>query len=332
MRAIIVLCLTAAVLWCGYWFVGSSALQGQISGWFDDRRTEGWQADYSEIAVNGFPNRFDTTISDLVLADPGTGVAWEAPFFQLLTLSYKPNEIIAIWPLTQVIATPQTRYDILAAKMQGSLRVGAATSIPLEEAIFVIDGPRVRTNEWLTEAENLRFALRETEERQSTYDLGLETEKLNLPVRVRRMLDPAGLQPDAFEKLRLDANIGFDKPWDRFAIEQSRPQPRLIELREARATWGELDLRAAGSLSIDEAGLATGEVTIKAKNWREILAIVERSGLLPQSFLPLIERALEAATGLSGPSNSLDIPLTFRGGQMSIGILPLGQAPLFRLR
>ena len=30
MRAIIVLCLTAAVLWCGYWFVGSSALQGQI--------------------------------------------------------------------------------------------------------------------------------------------------------------------------------------------------------------------------------------------------------------------------------------------------------------
>ena len=139
MRAIIGICLAAAVLWCGYWFVGSSTLQGQISEWFEQRRSEDWQADYSDISVSGFPNRFDTTISDLVLADPETGVAWEAPFFQLLTLSYKPNEIIAVWPLTQVIATPRERFDILAAKMQGSLRLGAATSLPLEEAIFVID-------------------------------------------------------------------------------------------------------------------------------------------------------------------------------------------------
>ena len=79
-------------------------------------------------------------------------------------------------------------------------------------------------------------------------------------------------------------------------------------------------------------GLATGEVTIKAKNWREILAVIERSGLLPTKFLPVIERALDTAAGLSGPSNSLDIPLSFDAGRISIGILPIGNAPVFRLR
>ena len=83
---------------------------------------------------------------------------------------------------------------------------------------------------------------------------------------------------------------------------------------------------------MDAAGLATGEITIKAKNWREILAIVERSGLVPSGFLPLIERALDAAAGLSGPSDSLDVPLTFRDGQVSIGLLPLGRAPPLLLR
>jgi hypothetical protein len=353
MRAIIVLCLAAAVLWCGYWFVGSSALQGQLSDWFDQRRDEGWQADYSEIAVNGFPNRFDTTISDIALTDPGTGVSWEAPFFQLLTLSYKPNLIRAVWPLTQAIATPNTRYDILSKNMQGSIRVGAEPSIPLEDARFVIDGPRIRTNEWLTEAEALELYFRGIESSvnrpgqsdasedqtprktaigENSYKFFLDTKNLILPVRVRRLLDPAGLQPDSIKKIRLDATIGFDKQWDLSAIEESRPQPHSIKLRVARATWGKLDLRAAGDLNIDKGGRATGEVTIKAKNWREILEIIERSGLLPKSFIPLIERALEVATGFSGPSNSLDIPLSFDAGRISIGILPLGQAPLFRLR
>ena len=332
MRLIISLCVAASLLWWGYWFVGSRGLQSGLEAWFEARRADGWQAEWSDISVAGFPNRFDTTITDLALADPAAGLAWDMPFFQLLQLSYKPNHVIAVWPLTQTLSTPIDRYLIQAREMQASLKVEADTRIPLDNITMVIDSWRLRGSEWLLEAATLRSAMQRVEGTETAYDLGLETTAMLLPVHLRRQLDPAGLQPDTIETMRLDAQMTFDRPWDRFAIEIARPQPVSIDLREMRATWGELDLRAAGDLTVDEIGRPTGTITVKAKNWREILAVIERSGLIPLSFMPLIERALEAAAGLSGPSSSLDLPLTLRDGQMSLGLIPLGEAPRLILR
>ncbi|WP_439117971.1 DUF2125 domain-containing protein, partial [Nereida ignava] len=87
MRWIIGACLAAAVLWAGYWFVGSTAAERGAKAWFADRSAQGWVADYDSIETRGFPSRFDTTINALELADPRTGWAWSAPFFQVFALS-----------------------------------------------------------------------------------------------------------------------------------------------------------------------------------------------------------------------------------------------------
>ena len=84
----------ASALWGGYWFIGSAGFEKGLAAWFDERRSAGWVADYSDIKTRGFPNRFDTTISDLELADTRAGLAWSAPFFQIFTLSYRPNHIV----------------------------------------------------------------------------------------------------------------------------------------------------------------------------------------------------------------------------------------------
>jgi hypothetical protein len=88
--------------------------------WFADRSAQGWVADYDTIETRGFPSRFDTTINTLELADPRTGWAWSAPFFQVFALSYKPNHIIAVWPNEQTIATPLARANITAEDMRAS--------------------------------------------------------------------------------------------------------------------------------------------------------------------------------------------------------------------
>ena len=98
MRRLLVVVLVAALAWGGYWFVGARAVESGLTAWIDQRRAEGWAADYATLNTRGFPNRFDTTITDLQLADPHTGVAWTAPFFQILALSYRPNHVIAVWP------------------------------------------------------------------------------------------------------------------------------------------------------------------------------------------------------------------------------------------
>ena len=63
-----------------------------------------------------------------------------------------------------------------------------------------------------------------------------------------------------------------------------------------------------------------------------MLSIAQSSGLLPESLLPTVERGLEVLAGLSGSSETIDAPLTFQNGLVKIGPIPLGPAPLIRLR
>ncbi|MDD9716881.1 DUF2125 domain-containing protein [Dinoroseobacter sp. PD6] len=332
MKWLLGITVTAALAWCAYWYLGASALERNLTAWFEDRRAEGWQAEYSDLSVRGFPNRFDTELTDPAFADPETGLAWQAPFFQLLALSYQPNKVIAVFPNTQEILTPFGRTQLDSTQMRGSLHLGAAAGMPLRSAVFVADAPEFTAGEARLRAQTLRLAMRETEGTDLTYDIGLEALSLAPPVALKRRLDPGDLLPPALETLRLDAVIRFDREWDLRALEDRRPQPTAITLNEARAAWGPLGLRAAGALDIDAQGRGTGEITIKATNWEEILRLAERSGLVPPAVLPLLETGLRALAGLSGPETSIDVPLTFRDGQMRLGFLNLGQGPRFRLR
>ncbi len=153
---------------------------------------------------------------------------------------------------------------------------------------------------------------------------------------VERLSRGGVLLPDVFDGLEIRATVEFDAPWDRFAIERARPQPTRIQLDILKAQWGgKLDLWMAGELEIDRAGLATGEITVKAKNWRDMVAIAVAAGVLAEDFEGTITSALEFLAGLSGDPETLDTPpLKFsRGGRVWFGPpVPLGQAPRFVIR
>ncbi|MEM6729385.1 MAG: DUF2125 domain-containing protein, partial [Pseudomonadota bacterium] len=73
-------------------------------------------------------------------------------------------------------------------------------------------------------------------------------------------------------------------------------------------------------------------LTIKATNWREIISIGQALGTIPDGMVTTITRALEVLASLSGPPNTIDVPLSFQRGFVSLGPLPLGPAPKLRLR
>ena len=79
--------LLAAAAWSGMWYFGAETRRDGLRDWFEARRDEGWQADYGDLALRGFPNRYDATITDIALADPERGLAFKAPFLQILTLA-----------------------------------------------------------------------------------------------------------------------------------------------------------------------------------------------------------------------------------------------------
>lgn len=78
MRVILWLGLGLGVAWGGYWFVGSRAVEFQVTAIIADARNQGFEATTSAISVAGFPNRFDLTLTDPHFRDPASGWGWQA--------------------------------------------------------------------------------------------------------------------------------------------------------------------------------------------------------------------------------------------------------------
>ncbi|MBT0955877.1 DUF2125 domain-containing protein [Alphaproteobacteria bacterium KMM 3653] len=333
MRWLFRIALIAAALWGGYWFIGAKGLEKAASTWGAERRAEDWQAEWSDATVRGFPNRFDLQLTDVQLADPGTGWVWTAPFFQVLSLSYKPNHLILVWPDTQSLQTPQQRLDITGEEMRGSVVLRPGTALALDRAAFVFRGVGVTSDQgWVLSMDEARLGTQTIDSTPHARAIGFEAKTLSPPLALMEALSEIADLPRSLEAVRLSAEVTFDADWDRAAIEHRRPQPRAIDLKLAEATWGQLQLKATGEMTVDEGGLPTGDLLIKATNWRDILAIGVATGAVPQELSGLIERALSLVSQLAGHPETLDIPISFRDGRIFAGPVALGPAPVLHLR
>lgn len=339
MKMLLTFILTAAAIWSGYWYLGARGTQSALGDWFEARRAEGWVAETSDLRVRGYPNRFDIGMTDPVLADPETGLAWEAPFFQILALSYRPNHVIAVWPDTQLIATPLEKFRLRSDDMRASLVIAARTHMAVERATITAEklliAPVGETEATTLEALSLaveRLPAETGAAARDSYRMGLAARGFGPSRPLRLRLDPERRLPQDLADLRADMTVRFDRPWDRSAIEVARPQPRHIRIDRAEARWGQLLLMAAGEVQVDDAGLPTGKITVKAENWREILDLGVASGALLPGIAATLERGLGMVAQMSGNPRTLDLPLSFRDGQVRLGAIPLGPAPVLRLR
>ncbi|HSF64747.1 MAG TPA: DUF2125 domain-containing protein, partial [Paracoccaceae bacterium] len=100
MRWLLWIVVAAATLWSGYWFAGSRALERGAVQAIAMQAAQGFVSQ-ADVSVQGFPNRFDLTLTEPRFGDPARGLVWEAPFAQLFALSYKPWHLIAAFPPEQ---------------------------------------------------------------------------------------------------------------------------------------------------------------------------------------------------------------------------------------
>ncbi|OIP83369.1 MAG: hypothetical protein AUK37_07530, partial [Rhodobacterales bacterium CG2_30_65_12] len=307
----VTLLVLAALGWGGYWFVGSSALDRSLGDWLETRRAGGWVAEAATLETRGFPNRFDTTFEALELADPGTRVAWSAPMFQLLQLSYRPGHVIAIWPGTQRFTLPDQQIDVTSEGLRGSFEVGADLALPVLAVTIEARAARLASSRgWQTALSAGQLSMRESPEPIApySYDLYLDASDITPPADTLARLGQAVRLPDAIAHLRLAGSIVFDKRWDRTAVEDARPQPRQIRLDEAALRWGDLALQASGTLDIGADGQPSGEIALQATNWRAIIAVLEASGRIEPARVAALARGLDLLAALSGDPEILDVP------------------------
>lgn len=328
MRKLLFLLVLGSVLWSGYWFVGSSALRQGAEQWFADQAAQGMTAEKTSLSVAGFPNRFDLTVEGVRLADPQSGIGWQAPFAQVFAMTWKPWHIIAALPPEQVVTLPDQAITVTADGLRASLRARPATDVPLA-AVVVESGALLAASSqgWTAGADRFVASVLAAEGAPNDYDLALDVAGLApAPALMTRLTAEAGL-PATITIIQLRAVASLTAPIDRHAG-QTRPQLAALDLGQALINWGDLTATASGSIAPDDQGLASGRIEIAVTNWQRMVPALVAAGVVKPELSQTVENMMAALAQASGDPAVLNLPLVLDDGWMSLGPLPLGPAPM----
>ncbi|MBY6139129.1 DUF2125 domain-containing protein [Leisingera daeponensis] len=327
------LLIAALLVWSLYWAAAAWGLKNGIAAWFEAQESRGWQAEYAALETQGYPLRHLTRISRPALADPRTGTAWRADWLELSSPAAWPGKLELHFPAAPQRLSYFDRTAVIATEgLQASLHLKPGTALELQQMALVADRWQIaKDGEAVLSGAALDLRMEQTEAPE-TYRISAGAREFAPRAAWRRLLAASAPLPERFDTLMLEMAVAFDAPWDRSALEQKRPQPRRIDLKLADARWGDLRLKAAGKLTVDEAGLPAGEIALQAENWRGLVLMAERSGALPPSLRGTVERVLGLLAEASGNPNNLDITLGFADGYVTLGPLPLGHAPRLIIR
>ncbi|MEZ5779303.1 MAG: DUF2125 domain-containing protein [Paracoccaceae bacterium] len=323
MRVILWLVAALAVLWGGYWFVGSKAALRGAEEALARMEADGL-AIHGGLSVAGFPSRFDFTLDSPDIRSPDGLIRWQAPEVRAYALSYRPNHLIAVLPDRQSLRIGAETIEVTSDDLRASAVLGLDTSVPLDRAQIVGKGLKLNSDfGWTLGLSEARFATRrsETPEEQQ---IGAELFSVGL---AGLGIVPPEL-PGTVDRMRLDAVLGFDRPVDRKALEKPL-RLRAADLRSVKIDWGDTRLRGSGQVTIGAGRAPEGRIDFSIENWKPLLGVLVAAGAIRPEIAPTWEKGLAQLAAASGDAKTLELPLTFAGGVMSLGPIPLGPAPRF---
>ncbi|MFO1176779.1 MAG: DUF2125 domain-containing protein [Paracoccaceae bacterium] len=327
MRALLWTTALAAGLYAGYWFVGSHyALQGAEQA-LAAMKAEG-RADYGAVSLAGFPSRFDLTIEQPRMMSADGRMAWAAPFLQLFALSYRPNNLIAVWPHDQTLSVGPEQLNLHSDDMRASVNLAATTQLALDHATLDSRGLRLgRADGGALLADRLLLASRQAGS-AAEHEVVLVLDGLAADPALKQAIDPTGALPATADQAKFDAVLAFDRPLDR-TLADGGPQLQAIHQIAGHFAWGPVALDLTGDITIDANRDANGNVTLAAHNWRKLFDMAVSAHLIPAANAPRIEKLLESLANQSGEKDVLKLPLSLSDGLVHFGPLPLMPLPKF---
>ncbi|KUF09716.1 DUF2125 domain-containing protein [Pseudoponticoccus marisrubri] len=295
MKRWIALAVVAALAWSGWWAWSARALRGDLDRWVTALETAGWQVAIEDTRLRGFPSRLDLTLEGIDVTGPDGRLRWQAPFLQVLGLTYKPGHKILALPDTQMVTWDRTELPIAATGLRASV---------------IYDGDRALRRANL-EAETLTLPGPDGDLRLD----GLRLAAARQGAEILAGLE-AGLEGAPTPRLSLQLAARFEGTWSLDSPSGVLPRLDRLDVRQAGVTGPQAQVDADGLLRFDPR--AHGALELQSPDWGAALEMLAEAGLLGADG-----RAALAAAVTEGPLTVTVEGDAFRTGDRALGRLSL---------
>ena len=302
--------------WTGAWYFFAGQLRQQVEALALSDGENQPQLTCQNLAIGGFPFRFDLECTDAAIVSGDVLV--ELPALQVSAMAYRPNHVLAsaIGPARISDAFTGMRQELAWDSIEASLRVESwriarvsivGNALAWTDTLFgnrpIASSPVVELHlldiPEQHDAEAGRAALALFMRAQDAEAPGIELAPTNAEIEAEITALP--------DDIRNWGALPFLPDWQQAG-------GRLV-LTGIRANDGVADLSASGELSLDSQGYPTGAIAIDS------LGVADRIG-------PLIEEPWRTLVlGVPGADGRHMNQLTFAGGGMSSGLVPITALP-----
>ena len=122
---------------------------------------------------------------------------------QLLALSYRPNQVIAVWPKEQALIIDGQRVTIGADDLRASVTAEPSMSLPLDHAELEGHALTIGLPMGAVTVEKLVLAARQGARGLNNQDLALVATRPGPDAALRAIFDPQGHLPPQADELRV---------------------------------------------------------------------------------------------------------------------------------
>ncbi len=316
-----------AIGWTVYWFIAREKIEAGLEINAAALRDQGYKVAWSEAVVSGYPFRFEVTLKDAVITEPG-GWGLAAPVLEAATAAYAPGVIALVAPERVVLSLPDGQSleitgRVLRASIGGYDKTPPRVSI---EGVELAVASRDRDTALFTTLERFQAHLRPAPENRGRVYLSVENAKVadssllgrivgDRPVSVR----VAGEVTEA-SSMRGAGWPGVVKSWSEAG--------GVLDLREGNLSAGNavLDIKPT-RMAADAKGHAGGALSLSLTKASAGLMALGAIGVIPDETAKAAGEWADKLGMDGGPA--LSATLIFRDGKTYIGPLPVGPAPRF---
>jgi hypothetical protein len=163
-------------------------------------------------------------------------------------------------------------------------------------------------------------------DQEAIYDVTLTADSITFHRLLRDQIDPQGTLGPQLDAVRGAARLTLARPLDR-NLQGQLPDLDHIALDDLQIDWGPVTLQMSGDIAIDAAGMPTGVIMLRTRQWQTVIDLLIAARIIDAGLAQTVTRL---AGFMVDGDGVLNIPLAFQDGIMLAGPVPVGPVPRLR--